>query len=89
MVPPLIVTEWGHRRSVSASAIPTLSNSKVKFGKVPWTSNKSAVYNFSAANDIVGIVMLEIRGATDLPKLKNSEWVCSLRHAPNDTCAVQ
>jgi len=89
MVPPLIVTECGHRRSVSAGAIPTLSSSKMKFSKVSWTSNKSAGYNFSAANDIVGIVMLEIKSATDLPKLKNSEWVCSLRHAWNNTCAVQ
>ncbi|KAG1727715.1 phosphatidylserine decarboxylase-domain-containing protein [Suillus lakei] len=36
-------------------------------------SSKKVDYNFSAANsnDIVGIVMLEIQGATDLPRLKN------------------
>ncbi|EIN06937.1 hypothetical protein PUNSTDRAFT_70671 [Punctularia strigosozonata HHB-11173 SS5] len=28
-------------------------------------------YNFEAANDIVGIVTLDIQGATDLPRLKN------------------
>lgn len=73
MIPPLIVTDGGHRRSVSAGAVPTLSK---KFGRVSWSSNKSAgaAYNFSAANDVVGIVMLEIRGATDLPRLKNSKW---------------
>ena len=35
-------------------------------------SKKRSDYNFSAANDIMGIVMLEIKGATDLPRLKNS-----------------
>ena len=29
-------------------------------------------YNFNAAHDIIGIVMLDIQGATDLPKLRNS-----------------
>lgn len=29
-------------------------------------------FNFSPENDILGIVMLEIQGATDLPRLKNS-----------------
>ena len=33
---------------------------------------KEKNYNFNAANDIMGIVMLEIQGAHDLPKLKNS-----------------
>ncbi|KAH8112668.1 phosphatidylserine decarboxylase-domain-containing protein [Phellopilus nigrolimitatus] len=28
-------------------------------------------FNFNAANDILGIVLLDIQGATDLPKLKN------------------
>lgn len=46
--------------------------SKKRF-KRSWAMGKSADYNFSAANDIVGIVMLEIEGATDLPKLKNSK----------------
>ncbi|KIJ60324.1 hypothetical protein HYDPIDRAFT_177428 [Hydnomerulius pinastri MD-312] len=41
-----------------------------KFRK-SWSTNKRVDYNFSAANDIVGIVMLEIQGATDLPRLKN------------------
>ena len=38
-----------------------------------WSSQKKADYNFSTENDIHGIVMLEIHGATDLPRLKNSE----------------
>jgi phosphatidylserine decarboxylase len=34
----------------------------------------SEAYRFdSEANDIVGIVMLEIQGAVDLPRFKNSE----------------
>jgi phosphatidylserine decarboxylase len=30
-------------------------------------------YNFSNENDILGIVMLEVQGAEDLPKLRNCE----------------
>jgi hypothetical protein len=35
---------------------------------------KRGDYNFSTENDIQGIVMLEILGATDLPKIKNSAF---------------
>ncbi|KAL4245597.1 Phosphatidylserine decarboxylase proenzyme 2 [Abortiporus biennis] len=42
---------------------------KTKFRKSWGPKNRD--YNFSAANDIMGIVMLEIQGATDLPKLRN------------------
>ncbi|EIW57117.1 uncharacterized protein TRAVEDRAFT_168718 [Trametes versicolor FP-101664 SS1] len=42
---------------------------KSKFRK-SWTA-KAKEFNFNAANDIVGIVMLEIQRAEDLPKLKN------------------
>ena len=77
-----------HRRSSSAGAIlpippypsytasappsPLAPTPKKRFRK-SW-SNKKADYNFSTAqsNDIVGIVMLEIQGASDLPRLKNS-----------------
>ena len=45
--------------------------SKARFRK-SWGS-KNTNYSFDASNDIIGIVMLEIKGATDLPKLKNSE----------------
>lgn len=50
-----------------------MSNVTKQRFKRSWATNKSADYNFSAANDIVGIVMLEIQGATDLPRLKNSK----------------
>lgn len=58
----------GHRRTESAGVIAK----KTKFRK-SWATKK-VDYNFSAANDIMGIVMLEIQGATDLPRLKNSMW---------------
>lgn len=77
-------TDRLHRRSVSAGAIAPLPSpispgpssavyqTQKKIFRKSWSSKK-VDYNFSAANsnDIVGIVMLEIQGATDLPKLKN------------------
>lgn len=77
-------TDRLHRRSLSAGAIVPLptpvspgpssavcQTQKKRFRK-SWSSKKID-YNFSTANsnDIVGIVMLEIQGATDLPRLKN------------------
>ncbi|KZT00919.1 uncharacterized protein LAESUDRAFT_816191 [Laetiporus sulphureus 93-53] len=44
--------------------------SRAKFRK-SWGGSKQKEFNFSAANDILGIVMLEIQKAHDLPKLKN------------------
>ena len=32
-------------------------------------------YHFNPENDILGIVMLEIKGAKDLPKLSNSKCI--------------
>ncbi|TFK49776.1 hypothetical protein OE88DRAFT_1662429 [Heliocybe sulcata] len=60
-------------RSVSAGppSTPTAEKKGTKFRK-SWGEKKGA-YNFSAENDIVGIVMLEINSAKDLPRLKNSE----------------
>jgi phosphatidylserine decarboxylase len=55
----------------SASLSPEPTGVKKRPFKKKWSSKKPD-YNFSAENDIVGIVMLEIRGASDLPKLKNS-----------------
>ena len=52
-------------------ARPQVNQQKSKFRK-SW-GNKGKDFNFNAANDILGIVMLEIQGAHDLPKLKNSE----------------
>ncbi|KAI0715741.1 phosphatidylserine decarboxylase-domain-containing protein, partial [Cerioporus squamosus] len=48
---------------------PTSAAQKSRFRK-SWVA-KGKDYNFNAANDIMGIVMLEIQGAKDLPKLKN------------------
>jgi phosphatidylserine decarboxylase len=39
----------------------------------PWHGQKSDTFEFEADNDIVGIVMLEIHSATDLPRLPNSK----------------
>jgi hypothetical protein len=35
-------------------------------------SSKPVSYNLGTHNDVLGIVMIEIEGATDLPKLPNS-----------------
>lgn len=73
-----------HRRSMSAGAITPLPSpvspgpssavypTQKKIFRKSWASKK-VDYNFTASNsnDIVGIVMLEIQGAADLPKLKN------------------
>ncbi|KLO15227.1 hypothetical protein SCHPADRAFT_871290 [Schizopora paradoxa] len=61
----------GIQTSVSDTSRPTTpgATQKKKFGK-PW-KRKGRDFNFNAANDILGIVMLEIHGATDLPRLKN------------------
>ncbi|KAF9236303.1 phosphatidylserine decarboxylase-domain-containing protein [Melanogaster broomeanus] len=69
--PHPIANESGHRRSASVGSMPMPAPTTKKKFRKSWLANKSAAYNFSAANDIVGIVMLEIQGATDLPKLKN------------------
>ena len=53
------------------SAVPPTSAKRSKF-KRKWAS-RNKDYNLNAAHDILGIVMLEIKGATDLPKLKNSK----------------
>lgn len=62
---------------VSGAATPTPRPSgtgKSKFRK-SWGPKNPRGYNFSAtSHDIVGIVMLEVQGASDLPKLKNSVY---------------
>jgi len=64
-----------HQRSSSAgpggSGVRTGQGKKKKFRR-SWANRGKADYNFSTENDIRGIVMLEIRGATDLPCLENS-----------------
>ncbi|PCH39320.1 hypothetical protein WOLCODRAFT_110643 [Wolfiporia cocos MD-104 SS10] len=59
--------------SSSTSSTPPARASlttRARFRK-SWGHPKGKEFNFSAANDILGIVMLEIHGAYDLPKLKN------------------
>ncbi|KAI0671294.1 phosphatidylserine decarboxylase-domain-containing protein [Trametes maxima] len=51
------------------TARPQPDQRKSKFRK-SWGA-KTKDFNFNAANDIMGIVMLEIQGARDLPRLKN------------------
>ncbi|CAL1717452.1 unnamed protein product [Somion occarium] len=50
----------------------TPAGEKQKRFRKSWAAkHPSAGYHFNAAHDIMGIVMLEIKGATDLPKLRN------------------
>lgn len=60
--------------STSGAVTPPMrpSASKARFRK-SWSS-KNTDYSFAASNDILGIVLLEIQGAKDLPKLKNSKY---------------
>jgi len=63
--------------AVSSDTVVSVSGSstrkkKPKFKKL--RGKKKADYNFSAQNDILGIVMLEIKGAEDLPRVKNSQY---------------
>jgi phosphatidylserine decarboxylase len=64
-------TASSHQRSHSGG-LPVGTGKAKKFRR-SWSSQKKVDYNFSTENDIHGIVMLEIHGATDLPRLKNSE----------------
>jgi phosphatidylserine decarboxylase len=61
-------------------AAPGPSAAKKRRFRKSWsTSTKKSDYNFSAENDVLGIVMWEAQGATDLPRLKNStsSFCCS------------
>jgi phosphatidylserine decarboxylase len=42
-------------------------------------------YQFNAENDIVGIVMLEVEGAKDLPRLRNSALIIFLPYGKDQT----
>ena len=61
-------------QSSSRSSVATPGGGKKKRLPGPWNGQKSDSYQFDAGNDIVGIVMLEIHGASDLPRLRNSEF---------------
>jgi len=54
------------------SAVPA-SKKRPKFQR-GWSTNKKAEYSLLQQQDVVGIVMLEIQGAEDLPKIRNSEY---------------
>lgn len=57
-------------RSPISPVEPGQKGKKLKFRR-SWSAKKIE-YNLSTSNDILGIVMLEINSAEDLPKLKNS-----------------
>ena len=61
--------------SSSGVTTPTTSSAPtpLKKGKFKKTWRKKGGYSLNSENDILGIVMLEIKGAQDLPKLKNSK----------------
>jgi phosphatidylserine decarboxylase len=64
--------------STRQSSFASETSGKAKAGRRkklpgPWHGQKGGAYELEADNDIVGIVMLEIHGATDLPRLRNSE----------------
>ena len=56
---------------MASSSDMGVKTKKLKF-RSSWAAKK-AEYNLSAGNDILGIVMLEVKSAEDLPKLKNCE----------------
>jgi phosphatidylserine decarboxylase len=86
LIPKIFPSRSNTGSSATSVSVPTLESGaplaqqrtsgtssttkKPKFGK-SWARKKSD-YNFNAGNDIMGIVMLEVQGATDLPRLKNS-----------------
>jgi phosphatidylserine decarboxylase len=63
---------------LSSVSAPTARRRKKIPG--PWHGQKSGTFELEADNDIVGIVMLEIHSATDLPRLRNSELLEPLPH---------
>jgi phosphatidylserine decarboxylase len=50
---------------------------------------KGSAYNFGAEKDVIGIIMLEINKAEDLPKLKNSEFLSIVKNLFVDHLDVQ
>ena len=57
----------------SAAGAVGAKQGKARFRKSWGPKNSARCYNFEGSNDVVGIVMLEIQGATDLPRLRNSK----------------
>ena len=61
-------------QSSSSSRLSSVVTPTTRRKKIPglWQGQKSGTFELDAENDIVGIVMLEIHSATDLPRLRNS-----------------
>ncbi|KAH9031591.1 phosphatidylserine decarboxylase-domain-containing protein [Lactarius deliciosus] len=55
--------------SVTTTTTTTTTGGKKK--RLPWNGQKGDAFEFDADNDVVGIVMLEIQGASDLPRWRN------------------
>jgi phosphatidylserine decarboxylase len=68
--------------SLRQSSRPTPTPGKRKKIPGPWHGQTSGDFEFEADNDIMGIVMLEIHSATDLPRLRNSKLFEHLTHRP-------
>ena len=71
--PPTSASSSAASTPQSQSSVPTATGGKKKRLPGPWSGQKSESYELDAENDIAGIVMLEIHGATDLPRWRNSE----------------
>jgi phosphatidylserine decarboxylase len=69
-------------QSTSSSRQSSLPTATPKRKKIPgpWHGQTSAGFELEADNDVMGIVMLEIHSATDLPRLRNSKSFESLTH---------
>ena len=68
-----------HVRRGTGGSITAFNSSGVSVGHVaeplslPSTKKKREIgYQYAGGNDIIGIVMLEVQGAEDLPRLRNS-----------------
>jgi phosphatidylserine decarboxylase len=64
------------------SNFPTPTPGRRKQIPGPRHGQKSGGFELEADNDIVGIVMIEIHSATDLPQLRNSKLFETLTHCP-------
>jgi len=68
-----------HVRRATGDSIAAANTSGVSIGHVaeplplPSTKKKREIgYQYAGGNDIIGIVMLEVQSAEDLPRLRNS-----------------
>ncbi|KAH9992210.1 phosphatidylserine decarboxylase-domain-containing protein [Russula compacta] len=66
---PSLQSQSSSSSRLSSVATPTAG--KRKMIPSPWQGQKNNTFELGADNDIMGIVMLEIHGATDLPRLRN------------------